>query len=238
MPNRIVREGILTSRRVNKLSERAELFYRRLMSRLDDYGRCEADAQLLRSACYPLRVDKVKAPHIEGWLEECRAVGLLVLYHDVGKRYLQYLDWKQQERSESKFPAPAKQVIADAQQMIANAHLVVVVSEVVVGDVSVVESGGTKNGARHAITGDDNSTSTANPDPAVIHLPLREGGEFQVRQSLVAELEPLYPAVDVPQTLREMRGWCISHPERIKTRRGIKKFITGWLQGEQEKHGG
>lgn len=135
MPNRILREGILTSRRVNKLSERAELFYRRLMSRLDDYGRCDADAELLRTGCYPLRVDKVKGAQIEGWLQDCKEAGLLVIYHNAGKRYVQYLDWKQQERSESKFPAPDRQVIADAQQMIANAHLVVdVVVDVSEGD--------------------------------------------------------------------------------------------------------
>ncbi len=131
VPNRILREGILTSRPVDRLSEKAELFYRRAMSKLDDYGRCEADAALLRSSCYPLRVDKVKPAHIEGWLRECEAVGLLVLYVVAGKRYLQYLNFKQQERTDSKFPAPDKQLIADAEQRMANAHLVVVVDVVV-----------------------------------------------------------------------------------------------------------
>jgi hypothetical protein len=125
LPNRILREGILTSRPVDRLSSGAEIFYRRLMSRLDDYGRCDADAELLRTSCYPLRVDKVKGRHIQGWLEECRAVGLLVIYRDAGKTYLQYLKFKQQERTESKFPAPDKQLLADAEQMMANAHLVV-----------------------------------------------------------------------------------------------------------------
>ncbi len=39
MPNRVIREGILNSQRVNKLTEPAELFYRRLMSVVDDFGR-------------------------------------------------------------------------------------------------------------------------------------------------------------------------------------------------------
>lgn len=238
MPNRILREGILTSRRVDWLSERAELFYRRLMSRLDDYGRCEADVELMRSSCYPLRVDRVKAKHIDGWLEECRKAVLLVIYNVDGKRYLQYLDWKQQERSPSKFPAPDKQVISDAkqmlaneQQMLANEHLVVVVSEGVVGVVSEGGSGGSApNGARHA--------SQTDESPTVIKLPLRDGSEFDVKQSLVAELIPLYPAVDVPQTLNEMKGWLLGNPSRRKTRDGSRRFITNWLKTEQEKHGG
>ncbi len=48
MPNRILREGILTSERVNLLSWEAEVFYRRLMSVVDDYGRFHAHPALLR----------------------------------------------------------------------------------------------------------------------------------------------------------------------------------------------
>lgn len=230
MPNRILREGILTSRRVDRLSNPSELLYRRLMSKLDDYGRCEADIELLRSSCYPLRVNKVKASHIKAWLMECQQACLLVTYSDGGKCYLQYLDWKQQERSESKFPAPPKQLLADAQQMIACAHLVVFVSVFVSEGANV----GAVNGARHASQQETMKDET----PILVTLPLREGGEFPVRQSLVKELEPLYPAVDVSQTLNEMRGWLLGNPNRRKTRHGIRRFLTNWLHGEQEKHGG
>ncbi len=39
MPNRIIREGILTSEAVNSLSWEAEVFFRRLLSVVDDFGR-------------------------------------------------------------------------------------------------------------------------------------------------------------------------------------------------------
>jgi hypothetical protein len=71
--------------------------------------------------------------------------------------------------------------------------------------------------------------------PVLAKLPLRGGGEFEIRGSFVSELEPIYPDVDVTQTLREMRGWCLGNPERLKTRRGVKRFITSWLQNEQAK---
>lgn len=86
--------------------------------------------------------------------------------------------------------------------------------------------GSAPNGARHALDSE-----------IVITLPLREGGEFPVTQSLVAEVEPLCPAVDVPATLKEMKLWLVGNPERRKTRKGIKRFITSWLKTEQEKHG-
>lgn len=70
--------------------------------------------------------------------------------------------------------------------------------------------------------------------PILQTLPLLKG-DFEVRQSLVAELEPLYPKVDVPATLNEMKGWLIGNPTRRKTRTGIKRFITTWLHSEQQK---
>jgi uncharacterized protein YdaU (DUF1376 family) len=82
-------------------------------------------------------------------------------------------------------------------------------------------------GAAHKINGDDS--------PILAKLPLREGGEYEIRQSFVAQLEPIYPDVDVVRTLAEMRGWCLGNPDRTKTRRGIKRFITNWLQNEQDK---
>lgn len=64
-------------------------------------------------------------------------------------------------------------------------------------------------------------------------IPMIGGEEFEVRQSFVAELERLYPAVDIAATLRQMRGWCIGNPAKLKTPRGIRKFITGWCERDQ-----
>jgi hypothetical protein len=86
-----------------------------------------------------------------------------------------------------------------------------------------------KNGAHHKAV--DNS-------PVFESLPLIDGSQFQVRQSLLDQLSPLYPAVDVQATVREMKGWLLLNPHRRKTPRGVKSFIGKWLQGEQEKHGG
>ena len=67
-------------------------------------------------------------------------------------------------------------------------------------------------------------------------LPLRGGGEFEIYASFISELEKIYPGVQVTDTLREMRGWCLGNPDRLKTRRGVKRFITRWLQNEQDKY--
>lgn len=74
-------------------------------------------------------------------------------------------------------------------------------------------------------------------DPEFIRLPLNDGSEFSVTESLVSEFETLYPAVNVRQALRNQRGWLLSDQRRRKTARGIRKFITGWLAKDQDRGG-
>lgn len=73
--------------------------------------------------------------------------------------------------------------------------------------------------------------------PPVISLPLSSGAEHPVSQTDVDEWVALYPAVDVVQQLRNMRGWLLSNPTKRKTQKGIRRFITGWLAKEQDRGG-
>lgn len=68
-----------------------------------------------------------------------------------------------------------------------------------------------------------------------INLPLNDGKNWPVSFEYLEELKPLYPAVDVEQEIRKMRGWLDSNVRNRKTSRGIKRFITGWLAREQDK---
>lgn len=106
MPTRIIRDGILTSPRINTLSESAELFYRRLMSVVDDHARYFADTMLLHAACYPRRLNKITESAIASHLAECKAAGVLRTYAVDGQEYLELLDFKQRVQSKSKFPDP------------------------------------------------------------------------------------------------------------------------------------
>ena len=112
----------MTSFRVDKLSLGGEVFYRRLMSKVDDYGRYDAHPVLLVSACFPTRVDTVKPKDVEKWLAECMAAELLHVYEVNKKMYLQLIDWKQQIRTDSKFPAPDEQMLSKCTSTV---HLVV-----------------------------------------------------------------------------------------------------------------
>lgn len=106
MPNRILREGILTSDRIDQLDAAAEVFYRRLMSKVDDYGLHDARPAILRSFLYPLRADRVREADIARWIAACEKAGVIALYEHDGKPYLQMLDTEWQTRSEPKCPLP------------------------------------------------------------------------------------------------------------------------------------
>ena len=74
--------------------------------------------------------------------------------------------------------------------------------------------------------------------PPVAQLPLNDGSLFDVTEEDYAKWCGLYPSVDVMQALRSMAGWLDAKPERRKTRRGIRAFITSWLSRDQDRGGG
>lgn len=72
------------------------------------------------------------------------------------------------------------------------------------------------------------------PEDIFISLPLIGGLSHVVTLNYLESRRELYPAVDVPQELRNMCGWLESNPKKRKTPNGIKKFITTWLQRCQD----
>ncbi len=106
MPNRTLREGILSSDKVCALTWVEEVFYRRLFSIVDDYGRCEANLLILRAKLYPLQVDKVSTEDVGQWMLAAVEAGLCRLYCVNNKSYLQIENFGQKTRSKSKYPEP------------------------------------------------------------------------------------------------------------------------------------
>ena len=107
MPDRIVRAGIITSEPVNSLSWGAEVFYRRLFSIVDDYGRHDGRPVVLRALLYTLKIDSVSDDDIGGWLTECASVGLITVYKVKQNQYIEIPKFGQRTRAnKSKWPSP------------------------------------------------------------------------------------------------------------------------------------
>jgi len=109
MPTRILREGILSSERVDKIAGEppVEVTYRRLLSVADDFGRFSAHPSLVRAAIYPLRLDQYTDAQISDHLIRCEGAGLIRLYEVEDKGYLEVLNFNQRTRAmRSKYPSP------------------------------------------------------------------------------------------------------------------------------------
>lgn len=83
----------------------------------------------------------------------------------------------------------------------------------------------------------DQQWSEQDMERPVVKLPLIDGTTYAVTRKEAAEYEHCYPAVNVYQELRNMVAWCLSNPEKQKTRGTIGKFINGWLQRHQNENG-
>lgn len=106
---------------MNALSPGAELFYRRLMSVVDDFGRFHASPATLRGACWPTCPEKVCEQDVIRWISECsqsdnRDGPLVIVYTSGNSKFIQINNFKQQVRTKSKFPEPDINLISDCNQ--------------------------------------------------------------------------------------------------------------------------
>jgi len=82
---------------------------------VDDFGRFNADPDLLLAACFPLRTKTVLESEIDLWLSELETAGrtttepgLIIRYEVAGKRYLELLKLGPPRAQNSKYPGPTR----------------------------------------------------------------------------------------------------------------------------------
>ncbi len=121
MPQRFLRPGVRSSKRWNRISWFEQTFYIRLITLVDDYGRYEADPELLQNEAFPYGDPdgkQVKAQTIAVALQTFAHKGLVIIYREKksGKDYIQLERWNEKARSLSKFPDPANTEECDVLQ--------------------------------------------------------------------------------------------------------------------------
>ena len=224
MPNRLLKEGIRTSKKINSLSDFEFRTWAYLITYVDDYGRGSADPELLKGFVFPRRKE-VREQDIRKALAALERTGSILLYDVAGEPYFCFPNWSEHQRiqtKKSKYPAPAD---CDMSRWLTVIH----------GD-SPPESNPNPNPESESnpkeVGGEPQTAS-----PPVVSIPLNDGTEYPVSQEQCQEWAGVYPAVDVIQQLREMREWCLNNPAKRKTARGVRGFITRWLAKEQDRGG-
>ena len=83
---------------------------------------------------------------------------------------------------------------------------------------------------------DNNAPSVERSEPPIIELPLNDKTMYPIYQEQIEEWNELYQSVNIVQELKKMKGWLNANPTKRKTKRGINRFINGWLAREQDRY--
>jgi len=79
--------------------------------------------------------------------------------------------------------------------------------------------------------------SSPEAEPFVFHIPLSDKTQFGITQTDLDKWKDVFPAVDIIQELKRIALWCEDNPTKKKTRRGVGRFISSWLERKQNKGG-
>jgi hypothetical protein len=111
MPNRIIKESIAQSEKLNSLTDFQFRLWVHLITYVDDYGRGDARPAIIRGTCFPFR-ERMTNKDIEKGLAELAGAGCVGLYEVDGRPYLYFPGWERHQRVRqkiSKFPGPIDQ---------------------------------------------------------------------------------------------------------------------------------
>lgn len=118
MPNRILKESINESKSLSEVSFFAEDLYKRLITYADDYGRFNADYQIMRARLYPREIQIVSESDIEAALIELSGAGKIAFYTSEARNeiYGCFPNWHKHQRireSKNKCPEPSDTFVND-----------------------------------------------------------------------------------------------------------------------------
>ena len=108
MPNRILKESIRVSKKINGLSDFEFRVWAYLITYVDDYGRGSADLDLLKGLVFPRRKRMTEAD-LKRAISSLAGMGCIRLYEVDGESYFCFPNWSEHQRIRnrvSKFPAP------------------------------------------------------------------------------------------------------------------------------------
>lgn len=118
MPNRILKESICESRDLSSCSFFAQDLYKRLITYADDYGRFNADPEIMIARLYPRELNTVSVDDVMDALIELSGVGKVGFYTSSPRRdvYGAFPHWADHQRvrdSKKKNPDPTDTAVND-----------------------------------------------------------------------------------------------------------------------------
>lgn len=235
----------------------ARLLFIGMISNADDFGKGKANPRLLKSKVFPYD-EGITTDDINDCFMDIAMHTSTVFYQNEGTLYYQLTTWKNWQTVNR--PSPSKIPDYDAAGSIRceiyhSHNCVTTLTDDSLNAQTPITDQVKEKEKRKESEGKINnncpeqSTGQQEPNPhegepitlakpvAVFSLPLVGDEEFEISQEDIDLWAGLYPAVDVMQDLRSMKGWLLSNPKKKKTKGGIKRFITNWLSKSQNSGG-
>lgn len=224
MRARNIKPGFYADKKLLKCSIGAHFLFPALWMLADREGRLKDDPEQIEVDAY-LMVRNLEA---EPLLAELAARGLILRFCVDGKKYIQINNFLKHQK-----PHPNEKP-SDIPEPDIKLH-----------DRSCNGASTPADSLNADVMNDEESPTDSCPEPQdapgqepVMGIPLIDRSEFEITQNDISGWAESYPALGeagVVQCLRNMREWCISNPANRKTRRGARRFITNWLQKDQDK---
>ena len=259
---RTIKAEFSTSDQTAGCSRDARLLFILMWPHCDDAGVHPANVRRLKMEVFP--GDNLTDEDVSTWVHELISAELLEEYEVENVRYWRVTGWFKHQKIEyptsryplpdGKFPFPqfSQRTQRPVTKRSASGRRVVggrsanprgtlgersASGRRVVGtEGKGVEGKGKEGNGVTTIAPNDSVPESSAPAP-VENFPLNNGDNHEVTDSDVGQYRKLYPAVDVEQELRNMKGWIIANPMRRKTASGIRRFINTWLAKEQNRGG-
>lgn len=108
MPNRVIKDSLLTSEKVSSLTDFEFRLWVSMILLVDDAGRGDARPAIIKGRAFPLR-ERVSLKDIEVAVHGLAAKGCVSLYEVGGKPYFWFPTWSNHQRvrdARPKYPAP------------------------------------------------------------------------------------------------------------------------------------
>lgn len=81
----------------------------------------------------------------------------------------------------------------------------------------------------------ENLKPTEPSEPFLFQIPLIDKTNFDITQKDIDKWQDVFPAVNITAEIKRMILWCDDNPKNRKTRRGINKFCSAWMERAQNK---
>lgn len=220
--------GATRGRRINSVSEGAELLFWRLVMIADDLGNLHADPMLIRSDAMPLR--SVTNTTIKKRMNELERVGLIERYLVKGESYAHIVGWsdlqpmgydenRNRKRPIQRYPAPHD---ADEKRSATK------------GNDDVRSDTDTEH--EHETEHDTAAPTSSGSKLAAAVAWSSSSGWTGITDEHRQRWAEAYPACNLDRQLAAMDTWLRANPAKARKSRW-EKFITNWLSRSQDRGG-